>query len=190
MHEVKWLILHKYQNLHIMKRILCILITTLTLTVTSYCQGFAGASCSCVSPSTATCSSNCLFSECCICWNPKTQAGSCRCYWGIATCRNENNIAPDSFNASNFGELDPYAMVKFSFEKFNLLFDFFKLKGIKTGVLENTFQGIKSRYVLSGQKIAIENSDFSKILSAYSKLIDALTQKQKEDLNNYIRSLR
>ncbi|HQY10661.1 MAG TPA: hypothetical protein PK133_00555 [Ferruginibacter sp.] len=85
--------------------------------------------------------------------------------------------------------LNPDARIRFSFEKFNLLFDFFRGRGIKSDLLENTFLNIRSRYVLTGQKISIDNSDFSQILAAYSNLIDSLSVKQKEELNTYIKSL-
>lgn len=172
-----------------MKKIISVMIATVILTVSSFCQSFMAPMCSCTPPSNSTCNSDCLFSSCCICWNPNTQTGACGCYWGVATCRNENNTNQALVSSSNFGELNPNAKIKFSFEKFNLLFDFFRARGINSSMLENSFQNIKSRYVLTGQKIPIDNSDFSRILSEYSKLIDSLSLKQKEELNVYIKSL-
>jgi hypothetical protein len=48
------------------------------------------ATCNC-GPGMATCSASGAFSECCICWNPKTQTGTCGVYWGVASCKNETN---------------------------------------------------------------------------------------------------
>jgi hypothetical protein len=152
--------------------------------------GGGSPNCNCTAPSNSSCNADCLFSSCCICWNPNTQTGACGCYWGVATCRNGNNASSSTMNSSNFGELNPDAHIKFSFEKFNLLFDFFKSKDINTETLKARFNNIKSTYVVTTEKVAIANSDFALILNEYSKLIDLLNLKQKEDLNIYINSLK
>lgn len=172
-----------------MKKSICLFVASVILAISAYCQDFVAPTCTCTAPSNSTCTSNCLFSDCCICWNPNTQTGACGCYWGVATCTNQNNTNPSLVSTSNFGVLNPDARIRFSFEKFNLLFDFFRGRGIKSDLLENTFLNIRSRYVLTGQKISIDNSDFSQILAAYSNLIDSLSVKQKEELNTYIKSL-
>lgn len=37
----------------------------------------------------SSCSASGQFSECCICWDPKTHTGACGVYFGIASCKNE-----------------------------------------------------------------------------------------------------
>jgi len=130
-----------------------------------------------------------MFSDCCICWNPNTQTGACGCYWGIATCRNESNTSNSLMNSSNFGEVHPDAKITFSFEKFNLLFNFFRSRKIDPVLMENVFGTVRSNYSLTGQKILINNQDFARILYEYSKLIDKLDTKQKGDLNIFIKSI-
>jgi hypothetical protein len=51
------------------------------------------ATCNC-GEGMATCKANGAFTECCICWNPNTQVGSCGVYWGVAVCKTENNPPP------------------------------------------------------------------------------------------------
>ncbi len=155
----------------------------------NYAAPGGGATCTCTAPSTSTCTADCLFSTCCVCWNPNTQTGACGCYYGIATCRTEMNSAASTMNTSNFGNLSPHVKIKFSFEKFNLLFDFFKSKSIGVNTFENSFGTIKSKYILTGKKIDISNTDFAQILTEYSRLIDLLDTKQKNDLNIFIKSI-
>lgn len=45
-----------------------------------------GITCNCT-PTQAFCKAECIFSECCLCWNPSTETGSCGCYFGVAKCR-------------------------------------------------------------------------------------------------------
>lgn len=51
------------------------------------------AKCECA-PGQSTCSASTWFSSCCICWNPATQTGACGEYFGVASCRVENNPPP------------------------------------------------------------------------------------------------
>jgi hypothetical protein len=92
--------------------------------------------------------------------------------------------------STNFGEVHPDAKITFSFEKFSYLFDFFKSKGINPVSMENVFTNVKANYSLTGQKVAIQNRDFAKILFEYSKLIDSLNDQQKEELNIFIKSIK
>ena len=94
-----------------------------------------------------------------------------------------------SMNSSNFGEVHPDAKIMFSFEKFNLLFNFFRSRKIDPVLMENVFGSVRSNYSLTGQKILINNQDLARILYEYSKLIDKLDTKQKEDLNIFIKSI-
>ena len=181
-----------------MKKLICSFFICISVSVT-YAQnesnyapqeGGGGPVCNCTAPSNSTCSADCTFSSCCICWNPSIQTGGCGCYYGIAACRNQNNASNSLMNSSNFGEISPDARITFSFEKFSLLFDYFKSKGISPDIMENVFGSVKSNYSLNGKKIGIANYDFAKILSEYSKLIDRLDTRQKEDLNIFIKSLK
>jgi len=149
-------------------------------------QNFAAPMCTCTPPSNSTCTADCLFSSCCVCWNPNSQSGACGCYWGVATCRNENNNYLVS--TSNFGKLSPDAKIKFSFENFSMLLEYFRSNSISADQLQSTFLNVKSRYQLTGQKIQIDNNDFAQILIEYSKLIDTLTITQKDALNKFIKS--
>lgn len=49
-------------------------------------SGMDGLSCNCA-VSQASCKAECVFSECCICWNPFLETGACACYFGIAKCK-------------------------------------------------------------------------------------------------------
>ena len=173
-----------------MKKYITLIFATLFIVNISFSQNFVAPTCSCVKPSNATCNSTCTFSDCCICFNPTTQNGACGCYWGVATCRSENTTSNSSLSSTNFGTLNPNAKISFSFEKFNLLFDFFRSKEISPVEMENVFTGIRPNYALTGSKVLIDNNDFGRLLSEYSKLIDRLDPKQKEDLNNYIKSIK
>ena len=83
-------------------------------------------------------------------------------------------------NSSNFGEVHPDAHISFSFGKFDLLFGFFDSKSINSNSLKNVFSNVKLNYLASSKKVSIANSDFAKILSEYSKLIDLLSTRQKK----------
>ena len=44
-----------------------------------------GSYCNC--PNTQlSCRADCYLSDCCICWNPNLENGSCGCYFGVAKC--------------------------------------------------------------------------------------------------------
>ena len=146
--------------------------------------------CNCTAPSSSTCTADCLFSSCCICGNPNTQTGACGCYWGGATCRNEYNTTSLTMDSFDFGVINPNSKIMFSFEKFNLLFNYFESKGINPILLQNTFLTFRSNYVLTGKKILVDNSELTQLLSEYAKLINKLNASQKEGLNNFINSLK
>src|SRR5690606_20742132 len=55
---------------------------------TSYARTSNDAECRCLSTQ-ASCSAEGIYGDCCLCWDPKTQAGACGVYLGIATCRLE-----------------------------------------------------------------------------------------------------
>jgi hypothetical protein len=150
----------------------------------------AVSSCQC-GPGQSTCNSNCIFSDCCVCWNTATQSGSCGCFWGIATCKTGKIDAArgQSTDDNIFGEVHPEARITFHFEKFRKLISFFENKKRNTGELQNAIGSTSSKYSQTDDNTRICNEDFTILLTAYSNLIRQLDESQKNDLNIYIKSL-
>lgn len=86
------------------------------------------AKCECA-PGQSTCSASSWFSSCCICWNPATQTGACGEYWGVATCRVENN-PPPSLTAAKAGFAQTY--VKFYPNRFAEMLKLASDNGVNT----------------------------------------------------------
>jgi hypothetical protein len=51
--------------------------------------------CNC-QPTENHCSAEAENTECCVCWDPKTENGACGVYWGVATCKTEPKPLRDS----------------------------------------------------------------------------------------------
>lgn len=47
--------------------------------------------CNC-QPTENHCSAEAENSECCVCWDPKTENGACGVYWGVAICKTEAKV--------------------------------------------------------------------------------------------------
>lgn len=47
--------------------------------------------CNCL-PTQNHCSAEADNTECCVCWDPKTENGACGVYWGVAVCKTERKF--------------------------------------------------------------------------------------------------
>lgn len=74
----------------------------------------------------STCSASGQFSECCICWDPKTHTGTCGVYFGIASCRNEP-ISPRTRAEQATTKM------KFFPARFTKMLDLLEKRGVEVG---------------------------------------------------------
>lgn len=153
-------------------------------------SNYVGATCQC-GAGQSTCSANCTFSDCCVCWTATTQNGACGCYFGIASCKTEKIDDPKNLTMDEniFGEVNPNAQITFHFDNFKKLITFFDKKGINTNEFKNTINSTSSKYLQINDNAKISNNDFSNLLTVYASLIKQLDAAQKNDLNIFIKSL-
>jgi hypothetical protein len=182
---------------------LSIVICFLTISVSLFAQTqgkvspTVGANCTC-GVNMSSCSATCLFTDCCVCWNPATQTGACGCFFGVSSCKNANNDGTPNTGSkgltmdenSIFEPVHPDSKIVFHFNPFNKLVSFFKSKQINTASFESTNSSISGKYSIINDNAYLSVSDFEIILKEYAKLISQLDATGKLDLNHYINSLK
>lgn len=142
-----------------------------------------GPSCSCPS-GWGSCSASCLFTDCCICFNPSTSEGGCACYWGIGSCR----TSPIGVGKSASGPSSSDAKTWFAFDRFNDFLNFLTSQKIDISRLSKDYQPVQSKYTGQAGKVSVPVSDFNNMYNSYVSFIDGLNAEQKAIVKGYIDS--
>jgi len=143
-----------------------------------------GSTCNCA-PGSSSCKSECIFSDCCICWDPKKETGACGCYYGIAKCKTAaiGTAASDAdthtiqFHPQKFHEFMKF-LKNFSIDLSPVQEAYEDLLGIGT----TAFQSIDSNAVL------VPQTYYDRFYETYSKYISRLSESNKRSVLNYIQS--
>lgn len=161
-------------------------IIVLCFVVNLFTQGYSQSNkmavdCSCPS-GWGSCSSSCLFTDCCICFNPATSEGGCACYWGFGSCR----TAPAGSTKVSGIYASDGAKVSFSFDRFDEMLKYLLSQKIDVSALSTNFQAYKGKYPSQAGKIPVQNADFNSFGEKYTAFINGLTAAQKNIVQVYI----
>jgi hypothetical protein len=124
----------------------------------------------------ATCTADCLFSDCCTCWDPKKETGACGCYFGIAKCMTELTTQPSTSPASS--------SVKLYNLKFADHLRFLSSIGGDTRELQQivstiNLKGKKGKDARKGDYVEADALSYQKFYDAYKTCIESFDLKAK-----------
>jgi hypothetical protein len=129
-----------------------------------------GTKCNCTAPQTSSCSSDCKFSSCCVCWNPKTHEGGCGCTGGFASCRTEKI----SLKASAGPE--PVRNIVVHTKAFEQFLTELESKGVNVAKIKKLYNGLLEN---NGRKMAksadyfiTKPAEYDAFVAAYASFIE------------------
>lgn len=131
----------------------------------------------------SSCTADCLFSDCCICWDPKKSEGACGCYFGIAKCRTAL-IGANSFS----GEQHKIKLYHYRFDEY---IKFLKQLPGDPNPLEESFK-LLFKYSspdpksLNGESVLVNEGNYDAFYRSYTNYINTLTGADKELIMEYI----
>lgn len=135
----------------------------------------------------ATCTADCLFSDCCSCWDPKKETGACGCYFGIAKCMTELTNQPSSSA--------PSSSVKLYNVKFSDQLKFLSGIGGDTRELQQlvatlALKGKKGKDARKGDYVEADALTYEKIYNGYKALIESFDQRVKTTIQGRLAALQ
>jgi hypothetical protein len=134
------------------------------------------STCPC-SPGFATCSSDCMFSDCCVCWDPKKETGACGCYFGVAKCLTDLINKPAGGDAAR--------TVKLYHVKFKEQIKYLNSIGGDTKRLKEIVDGltVKSKFGKDAKKgdfIEADGASYQLFFEAYKNCIESFDNSKKD----------
>lgn len=143
--------------------------------------------CNC-STSQASCKAECTFSECCLCWNPSVETGSCGCYFGVAKCR-----------SSLIGKETPAGAdhrIRFYPQRFERLIVHLRQREVRTDSLEIAFRTLvssASSAVRSSagqdERIDVPEQAYGQFFSTYYNCLSTGGSFVQQTVETYLKSI-
>lgn len=138
-----------------------------------------GATCNCLPPGTASCSVSCLFSSCCICWDPKKETGSCGCYFGIALCKTAAIGATNPAKAAH--NVKVYAK---AFEQFLPTLKSFDRDALE---LVRAYHNMTEKSgKAKGDTLLIDHEHYEPFANAYREFVGSLSDQERSTIHQYL----
>jgi hypothetical protein len=165
-----------------MKKIALIVVSLLSYIFSTAQTQKVLATCTC--PTQSNCSSDCLFSKCCVCWDPNVSEGGCGCWFGLAICKTERH---EESKVSTANLPSASATVVLSFAKIKDLFSYLQTQKIDIRSISLVLDNLGKKYPNQTEYTGISMSDYSSFQKSYTDFINRLTSEQKDMINNYIK---
>lgn len=171
-----------------MKKMLVAIILLITMNATAQDTKIApgsvssGASCNCPK-GWGSCSANCFFSDCCICFDPATSEAACGCWLGVGKCDSgPKGVKREATqNSRDF-------IVYFSFDRFSEFLKYLEEQKIEIRILSEAFSKFYSKYPGSKGKVNVQSEDFIEFTSTYITFTEELEEDHKKLIAEYISS--
>ena len=127
-------------------------------------------------PGFASCNSDCMFSDCCVCWDPTKETGACGCYFGVAKCLTDLINKPQSGSTAR--------TVKLYNVRFKSHLKFLDALGGDTKILKSRFdelslKGKPGKDLTKGDFLDVDAGSYNSFFDAYKSFIEGLDLKQK-----------
>lgn len=128
------------------------------------------------SPGFASCNSDCMFSDCCVCWDPNKESGACGCYFGVAKCMTDLISKPQSGNTAR--------TVKLYNGRFTSYLKFLDGLGGDTRKLKARFEelnlkGKPGKDLKKGDFLDVDAVAYNNFFEAYKSYIEGLDAIKK-----------
>lgn len=144
-----------------------------------------GSSCNCAANQTS-CSASCLFSDCCVCYDPKRETGSCGCYFGIAKCMTAAIGASSNSTGSK--------TIHFYYDRFDNYMNYLKKFGKSTTELVSSSNRMARVGQLKtsekGEFVVVSSKDYQEFFDAYESYINSLSVAEQSELTAYLNTLK
>ncbi len=137
----------------------------------------------------ATCSANCWFSECCICFNPSTHEAGCGCYLGFSSCKTESlNKSTPQVNAAVKEHI-----IHLKDHRIKTFFEYLGSKGIgvkelkaQYGVLTSNPEG---RNIKDNEaRIQVGSVKYNAFMRSYTAFVESLDPGSRNIISTYLKS--
>lgn len=140
-----------------------------------------GSSCSCA-PYLASCRADCFFSDCCICWNPIIETGSCGCFFGVARCMSGSNT-------TNAGVTNAHS-IKLYTARFRKFLNFLQVQGIDPRSMESSFEVLVKTAAESQpgvtDMVRVSADRYEVFFQAYQQFLHDASLQTQQKVTNYI----
>lgn len=150
--------------------------------------GADGLTCNCTS-SQAFCRAECIFSECCLCWNPTVETGACACYFGIAKCKT-SLIGRDAPSVADH-------RVRFYPKRFEQMLQYLRQESIPVDSMEAAYRSLlHSSYDSQGtgstvaDKMEVSGSAYDLFYSAYQRTITGYKEGDQQRILAFVQAFK
>ena len=145
-----------------------------------------GGNCNCTAPQTSSCKSDCRFSSCCICWNPKTHEGACGCTFGVASCHTAKLLAAAGETT------EPVRNIVVHTKEFEKLWAHLESKGVNTAKIKKLYSGLLENNARKMAKSAdffiTKPVEYDAFVLAYSSFMESQSASIKSDVNKIVKT--
>lgn len=138
----------------------------------------------CNCPQQSTCSSDCQFGNCCICWSSGTHEGACGCLLGFPSCKSAKKDGGwwrlDDPEVSHEVTVKPSAIAAY--------FAWLETNSIDADAVESSYQNIVNAYEIEPTDISVLISieDYVPLITAYENFMSELTPTELASIEAYI----
>jgi len=139
----------------------------------------AKATCACAGGQTS-CNADCLFSDCCVCYDPKVSDGACACYWGLAICKSSKKATEARTAVLN-------KTIHFQPQRFADYLQYLESLRLNTTGLKGQYNKFdKTKSDISHDQLEITQTEFDDLYNSYNSFILTLDQINLARIKNYI----
>lgn len=137
------------------------------------------AICNCL-PGQILCRAECLFSECCMCYNPKVETGGCACYFGIAFCKTAPIGAAGTAAQVN-------QTIRFYPNRFRKWIQTLKTEGLKTGAIEQALSVMPpADDSTPNSTVEVAAGTYAGFSQSYKSFIESLSTGKRDHISQLL----
>ena len=146
------------------------------------------ADCDCAM-SQASCSADCWFTECCICFNPATHEAGCGCYLGFSSCKTESITKSEPQVNAHQKEHTIFLKDK----RIREFFRFLESKNFRTTGLQEAYgQLVKDpegwEIKKNEKRIKVGSIRYEQFQRAYTSFMEGIGVQGKREVELYLKS--
>ncbi len=139
----------------------------------------------------ASCSAECWFSDCCVCFNPTTHEAACGCFLGFSSCRTENITTKQQ---ELYTKQKEHRITLYD-TRIRDFFQFMDTKKMDTrGLRSNYEQLITAPEAVDRDgrnvKIKVDAAKYNVFNKGYKIFIESLAKDHKAEIEQYIKTVK
>ncbi len=131
-----------------------------------------------------TCTSECLFTDCCVVWDPKVETGGCACFLGFGSCKTSAILteAPAKTYSDTRRTISIYR------KNIDAFWDYCESNGIETGAIKKSYKNKLIPSILGGdyEKSQVDPAAYDSFFSEYKIFVEQLAEYEKKLISDYV----